>query len=79
MKEINYDGPSLDEGRKKIPQGFGSAKIRVLRTYEADAIDAVKNKNVSKASMILAEEKRREDRGEERTIKRADEIGRAHV
>lgn len=76
-KEIEYTGPSIEDRKelqkKATPKpvlSAGSAKVRPLRTFKADVEEALKKQKASKASMIMAEQDRREKRGEPRVVKK---------
>lgn len=47
-----------------VPQTFNDPSIKQLRTFKSDAEEAVKYGNVSKASIAVAEQKKREESGE---------------
>ncbi len=71
MKEIAYDGPAFDQEekdwkKKGSERSKGSVKAPTMRTFRADVEEMIETKAPTKTQIIMAEEARRESRGESR-------------
>lgn len=69
MKEISYDGPPLDEeSNRKKERSRGSVVAQPIRTFRGDVNQMLEEKHVTKTQVMLAEQERREKRGEKRLV-----------
>lgn len=69
MKEIIFDKKeNANTAPTKIPAGLTRVPMKVpMRTFGGDVAHLVEEKGITKTQVIMAEESRRESRGEERT------------
>ncbi len=68
MKEVDYQGPTLEQELKKKERSKGSAAIPAVRTFRADVDALMKKEATTKTQIVMAEAARREARGESRTV-----------
>ncbi len=70
MKEISFDPPEKGETTIAPPQkrSVGSLKAPTLRTYSRDVESLVRDSGITRTQVVMAEEERREARGEHRTM-----------
>ncbi len=66
MKEVDYQGPALEQEIKKKERSKGSEVIPVVRTFRADVDALMKKEATTKTQIVMAEAARREARGESR-------------
>jgi hypothetical protein len=77
MKEISFEDPSrLAAELEKPPLGTvrsrGSVSAPTIRTFRGDVEGLVQREGITKTQIVMAEETRREERGEHRTVHEND-------
>ena len=75
MKELSFSKPNAVDDAvvpKRGARSKGSKVAPVLRTYSRDVESLVEKTGITKAQVVIAEEARRESRGERRTAVRDD-------
>lgn len=73
MKEVEYDRPVIKEENSEHARSKGSAKAPTVRTFRTDVQELIQEKGTTKTQIIIAEEARRERRGESRLLQEEDD------
>lgn len=72
MKEVEYDKP-IGKEYDSHARSRGSTKAPTVRTFRTDVQELIQEKGTTKTQIIMAEEARRERRGEPRLLEESDD------
>ena len=76
MKELSFNRPSEPEIEREAPaprtRSQGSKRAPTMRTYGKDVAGLLRDEHITKTQVVMAEEERRETRGEVRTVHNDD-------